>query len=343
MRQDFVDKLELELRAAGERRARPWRIARRQVLAPALATLGVLAIAVALAATVLRSEDTVPAQVPPRLIANTALVSQGGSMVSAFGSVWVADIANERLLRLDPRTRAVEARIPLGGRRVDRCRGRLGLGARERPAAAHRSVGQPRRRVDPVRRLGAGHDPRRAAASCGWRTRRRCCASTCDATRSRARCRPRVRASRPSEPPRTGGSSTSRAATAGSCASTRGRARSSRPCARRSAARSWASPAAPSSWPATPASRPSTQPPGAGAGLATSARRRVNNGTFDGTTVWVQATDRATTRDRLWRIDARTGHATGALDVARVRRGRCGRGRQAGVDDEHSAATSRSR
>ena len=31
--------------------------------------------------------------------------------------------------------------------------------------------------------------------------------------------------------------------------------------------------------------------------------------------MWVQATDRATTRDRLWRIDARTGHATGALTL----------------------------
>jgi ligand-binding sensor domain-containing protein len=115
MRQDFVDKLELELRAAGERRARPWRIARRQLLAPAVAALGVLAIAVVLATTVLQSEDTIPAQPGPRLVANTHVVSTGGSMASAFGSVWVADIASERLLRLDPRTRAVEARIPLGG------------------------------------------------------------------------------------------------------------------------------------------------------------------------------------------------------------------------------------
>jgi hypothetical protein len=113
MRQGFVDKLELELRAAGERRARPWRIARRQLLAPALAALAVVAIVVA--GTALRSEDTIPAQPGPRLVANTHVVSTGGSMASAFGSVWVADIASERLLRLDPRTRAVEARIPLGG------------------------------------------------------------------------------------------------------------------------------------------------------------------------------------------------------------------------------------
>jgi hypothetical protein len=75
----------------------------------------VLAIAVALAATVLRSDETIPAQPGPRLLANTSLVSQGGSMASAFGSVWVADIARDRVLRLDPRTRELEARIPVGG------------------------------------------------------------------------------------------------------------------------------------------------------------------------------------------------------------------------------------
>jgi outer membrane protein assembly factor BamB len=41
----------------------------------------------------------------------------------------------------------------------------------------------------------------------------------------------------------------------------------------------------------------------------------VNDGILDGTTVWVQATDRATPRDRLWRIDARTGHVTGSLTL----------------------------
>ena len=41
----------------------------------------------------------------------------------------------------------------------------------------------------------------------------------------------------------------------------------------------------------------------------------VNGGILDGTTVWVQATDRATPRDRLWRVDARTGHVTGSLTL----------------------------
>ncbi len=114
MRQDFADKLELELRAAAARQARPLWVARRQLLAPALAAAVVVAVAVVIAVTALHSEETVPAQPGPRMIADTALVSQGGSMASAFGSVWVADIARDRVLRLDPRTRAVKARIPLG-------------------------------------------------------------------------------------------------------------------------------------------------------------------------------------------------------------------------------------
>jgi hypothetical protein len=43
--------------------------------------------------------------------------------------------------------------------------------------------------------------------------------------------------------------------------------------------------------------------------------QRINNGALDRATLWVQATDRATQRDRLWRIDARTGHVTGSLGL----------------------------
>src|SRR3954451_17211400 len=77
MRQGFVDKLELELRAAGERRARPWRIARRQLLAPAVAALGVVVIAVALAATVLRCDGPPPAPPGPRLFGEPAAGERG--------------------------------------------------------------------------------------------------------------------------------------------------------------------------------------------------------------------------------------------------------------------------
>ena len=38
--------------------------------------------------------------------------------------------------------------------------------------------------------------------------------------------------------------------------------------------------------------------------------QHVNNGTLDGGTLWVHASDR---RDRLWRLDARSGRVTGSL------------------------------
>ena len=197
----------------------------------------------------------VPAQPPTAADRQHPLVSQGGSMASAFGSVWVADIASGRLLRLDPRTRAVEARIPLGGGRVGRCRGRLGLGARR----ATGCCGSIRRATASWRQhrrapRGARHDPR---------GRRRVWIAYPDAlvridrgaTWSRAPCRPRARVTRRSEPSRTGGSSTSRGATAGCCASTRGRARACRPSARRAAqgGRSTRS-ARSSAWPTAPSS-----------------------------------------------------------------------------------------
>ena len=125
MRQDFVDKLELELLAAAERQARGGRLAgaarvargRRSFwrLAPAVVAAVVVAVGVILAAHALRSEDTIPAKPGPRLVAHSKLVSAGGSMATAAGSVWVADIDGGRVLRLDPRTRAVQARIALGG------------------------------------------------------------------------------------------------------------------------------------------------------------------------------------------------------------------------------------
>ena len=314
MRQDFVDKLELELRAAGERRARPWRIARRQLLAPAVAALGVLAIAVALAATVLRSEDTIPAQPGPRMIADTALVSQGGSMVSAFGSVWVADIARDRMLRLDPRTRAVEARIPLGGAAwVGSAAGSVWALGSDRLLRIDPSSG---RVVESIPSGGPAPGVVLDGDGVVWMgypqallrvdLRRNAVTRTVPISgtgfkaidgvsdgqvlyvmrgdgrllRFDARTGERLSAVRAPAGVQLLGVAGGTVFVAGDSGVTAVDARTGR-----------------SRW------------------TRDLRAERVNNGLLDGSTVWVQATDRATARDRLWRVDARTGHVTGSLTL----------------------------
>ena len=48
-------------------------------------------------------------------MANIALADNLGSLDSGLGAVWVADTAKGQVLRLDPRTRQVRARIPVDG------------------------------------------------------------------------------------------------------------------------------------------------------------------------------------------------------------------------------------
>jgi PQQ-like domain len=313
MRQDFVDRLELELRAAGERRARPWRIARRQLLAPAVAALGVVAIAVALAATVLRSEDPIPTQPGPRLLATQPLVSAGGDMALASGSVWVADPAKGQVLRVDPRTRVVEARIPVGGEaRVSAAGGAVWALQRGRVL-----------RIDPARDRvveaisipdivpGLVLEGRGAVWAASSQALRRIDLRRNAVTRT-------IETSRDAFM-NIAGVSDGRILYIG-----RGDGRLLRIDAgsgrRLSAARA-----------------PFGQYLGVAAGIvfigtdsgvsavdAATGRVRwtrdlratqVNNGARDGATVWVQATDRGTGRDRLWRLDARTGHVTGSLGL----------------------------
>jgi outer membrane protein assembly factor BamB len=117
MRQDFVTRLELELRAAAERQAAPHRLPALRLgrFVPALVALAVVAVAAVLVVRALpRDEETVPAQEPPRLVAHQQLASQGGPAISAFGSAWVSDLGGD-VLRVDPRTRKVVARVPVGG------------------------------------------------------------------------------------------------------------------------------------------------------------------------------------------------------------------------------------
>jgi hypothetical protein len=123
---DFVTKLGVALRDAAdreERRPAPWRAlaaARAAVprVQPSLAIASLLAALVVAAAAVglagLPSDDTAPAA--PKVIARLAPAGGLEQAVPAFGSVWLADTDSQTLLRMNPATRRVTARIPLGGR-----------------------------------------------------------------------------------------------------------------------------------------------------------------------------------------------------------------------------------
>jgi len=124
MREDFVTQLRLQLREAAEheeRRAasgRRWHRRRPPLPPPALAA-GIAAVLAALvvAGLALRAGDDAtapPGQRGPRVVATHALVDTGGSVAAGFGSVWVADPARSRVLRVDPDTGAVEAAIDTG-------------------------------------------------------------------------------------------------------------------------------------------------------------------------------------------------------------------------------------
>jgi outer membrane protein assembly factor BamB len=118
MSEDFMTQLQLQLREAAEREARrgPARRVARTALVPALAgvALALLVAGVLVAGAWLRGPDaTRPAHRDAlRIVSNTPLVSEGGWMVTGFGSVWVSDPSGQ-VLRVDPRTTRIEARIPV--------------------------------------------------------------------------------------------------------------------------------------------------------------------------------------------------------------------------------------
>ena len=125
MTDDFVTRLGVALRDAAdreERRRAPWRaLATARTTLPRLRLSPVLATVIAgliLAAAVyglasFASNDAAPAG--PKVIARVAPAGGLDQIVSAFGSAWVADTDTQTLLRMDPATRRVTARFPLGG------------------------------------------------------------------------------------------------------------------------------------------------------------------------------------------------------------------------------------
>jgi outer membrane protein assembly factor BamB len=118
MREDFVTRLQVQLREAAEREERrgPIRRAARSGRAPAIAVaaLALLAGAVLAAGGWLRGTDSAPAGDDGlRVLSATTFGPLGGQLVSGFGSVWLADPTGN-VLRVDPRTGRVVGRIPAG-------------------------------------------------------------------------------------------------------------------------------------------------------------------------------------------------------------------------------------
>jgi streptogramin lyase len=121
----FESTLRMALREAAEREEQSGRLARsaaktRSTLLvtgrwlPVTAVVGAILLALAVAAVVLtfgHSERT-PVR-PPKVVARLMLADSLGGAVSANGSLWIEDRGRNRLLRIDPHTRQVTARLPV--------------------------------------------------------------------------------------------------------------------------------------------------------------------------------------------------------------------------------------
>jgi PQQ-like domain len=120
MTEDFVTQLRLQLREAALREERRTPVALRIVrarrglpgAAPVAAALAVvlLALVVALGALALRGE---PEPAVPRVTGIYPVAAGLSPLAPGFGAVWTADPIRGQILRIDPATRRVAARIPV--------------------------------------------------------------------------------------------------------------------------------------------------------------------------------------------------------------------------------------
>jgi hypothetical protein len=123
---EFEARLRAELRQAAERERRRSALARfasaARALAPtirqsalpvAVTAAAVVFTAIAAIALISRSEQRHLAA--PKVVAELKVAELLGSPVTAYGSVWVSDWSHDRLLRIDPGSRAVTARLPVRG------------------------------------------------------------------------------------------------------------------------------------------------------------------------------------------------------------------------------------
>jgi hypothetical protein len=120
MREDFVTRLQMQLRDAAEREARggafaqPFRRVRWRLTSPAVATaLAALIAAIAVVAGALLLRDE-PEPAGPHVVARLELTANPEEMIGAFGSLWIGDPLAGDVVRVDPASRRVLARIPVG-------------------------------------------------------------------------------------------------------------------------------------------------------------------------------------------------------------------------------------
>ena len=118
MRDDFVTRLQVQLREAAEREERrgPIRRAARsgRAAAVAVAALVLLAAVVVAAGGWLGGGEGAPAgRHGLRILSVAQIAPQGGQLASGFGDVWFADPTGG-VIRIDPRTGRVAGHIPAG-------------------------------------------------------------------------------------------------------------------------------------------------------------------------------------------------------------------------------------
>jgi streptogramin lyase len=123
--EDFVTRLGVALRDAADREERrhapsralrtTWATVPRLQASPLVATLVAVAVLATgiFAATSFRSDGPAPAA--PKVVARLAPAGGLDVVVPTAGSAWLTDTDSQTLLRMDPATRRVTARIPLGG------------------------------------------------------------------------------------------------------------------------------------------------------------------------------------------------------------------------------------
>jgi PQQ-like domain len=124
---EFEARLRSSLSEAAEREQRRGRLARfgaagRSLLPaighsalPAAAVAAAVIAAIAVAAIFMLSGPEQRPVAPPQVVAEFSVADSLGESVAAYGSVWMNDTSRAELLRIDPDSRRVTARLPVRG------------------------------------------------------------------------------------------------------------------------------------------------------------------------------------------------------------------------------------